>query len=399
MLVRWRRYLRRHPRAVDVAVAVGPVFFAFPGVNVSVNGAPVPETWPGYLLAGGACAALGWARRYPSSCLIAVVACTTAMAAIGFTMTPLLLAPAMVALFFTALLNEPATSAAWTAGTITVLVTAAVAASPPGVPLALETIDLGAWLILPLPLGIMARARLASIDAATRRAEHAEQTREDEARRRVAEERMRIARDLHDVVAHHLAVANAQAGTAAHLLHTNPDKTEELLAELTVTTSSALQELKSTVGLLRQDKDDDSPHQPAPGLALLPDLSASLRSAGLEVTVTFTGEIKALPAAIDLTAYRIIQEALTNAAKHAASNTAQVEVAFTATALRITVTNQAHHSPAVDTDAVGYGLIGMRERAQSVGGRLRAGQGPDGYFEVTAELPLPSRQTHAHTSQ
>src|SRR5258708_23820422 len=135
--------------------------------------------------------------------------------------------------------------------------------------------------MLPIPIGITARLRSAYLEAANARAEYAERTREEEARHRVAEERMRIARELHDVAAHHLALANAQAGTIAHLMGTDPRRAQEMAGDLSGTISSALRELKATVGVLRQAGDPDAPLEPTPGLAQLPDLAASFRSAGL----------------------------------------------------------------------------------------------------------------------
>ncbi len=156
----------------------------------------------------------------------------------------------------------------------------------------------------------------------------------------MAEERVRIARELHDVVAHHLALANAQAGTAAHLVRRNPAQAEQLITELAGTTSSALRELKATVGLLRSPDDPDSPLEPAPGLARLPELIATHEAAGLAVTVTTTGDAVPLAAGVDLTAYRIVQEALTNVTKHAATTAAQVTLAYAGNLLTITVSDE-----------------------------------------------------------
>ena len=239
-----------------------------------------------------------------------------------------------------------------------------------------------AWLLLPIPIGITARLRSAYLEAANARAEYAERTREEEARHRVAEERMRIARELHDVVAHHLALANAQAGTVAHLVRTGPGQAEKIAADLAGTISSALRELKGTVGLLRQPDDPAAPLEPAPGLAQLPVLGENFRSAGLTVTITTDGEPRPLCPAVDLTAFRIIQEALTNVAKHAGAREAQVRLSYALDLLTITVSNDAGRGTTAGAAGPGYGLIGMRERAASVGGRLHAGHRLAGGFEV-----------------
>ena len=239
--------------------------------------------------------------------------------------------------------------------------------------MALRAIGPALWLLLPLAMGSRTRLRHAWLDAVQARAEHAERTREEEARLRVTEERMRIARDLHDVVAHHMAVANAQAGTAAHLLETDPELTKKILADLQATTSSVMLELRDTVGVLRQAGTDEETLEPAPGLSLAPGPARrSVGSAGLAVNLEIEGEPRDLPPGIDLTAYRIIQEALTNATKYSASAAASLRLRYTS--------SQAHHHGdqrhrhrhlTRGRTQHGYGIIGMRERAHAVGGDLR----------------------------
>jgi signal transduction histidine kinase len=268
---------------------------------------------------------------------------------------------------------------------------------PPGEPLVLKAVGPVAWLLLPTALGSVTRLRRAYLEAVRARAEHAERTREEEARHRVAEERMRIARDLHDVVAHHLALANAQAGTAAHLMRTHPEQATKIVAEIAGTTSSALRELKATVGLLRHTDEDEPSLQPATDLDQIPDLASSFASAGLTVTVTTQGRPRRPSPGVALTAYRIVQEALTNVAKHAATQRAEVQITYSHDRLAITITDAGHGpspSPSPPPPGSGYGLIGMRERALSVGGRLRTGPHPAGGFEVVTELPL-----HPHLPQ
>jgi signal transduction histidine kinase len=234
-------------------------------------------------------------------------------------------------------------------------------------------------------MGSRTRLRHAWLEAVQARAEHAERTREEEARLRVTEERMRIARDLHDVVAHHMAVANAQAGTAAHLLRSSPELTKKILTDLQATTSTAMLELRDTVGVLRQSGADAQTLEPAPGLAQLPALLEVCRSAGLAVTLETEGEPRELSPGVDLTAYRIIQEALTNATKYSASATAALRLRYTSTRLTITVTNDRRSD---DRPRGGYGIIGMRERAQAVGGDLRVRDDSAAAFELVTALPL-----------
>ncbi|MFI6374377.1 sensor histidine kinase [Streptomyces sp. NPDC050546] len=231
---------------------------------------------------------------------------------------------------------------------------------------------------------------MAYVEAVRARAEHAERTREEEARRRVTEERMRIARDLHDVVAHHLVLANLQARTVTRLVRTRPDEADRIANDLSETTALALGELKSTVGLLRSAGDTESAADPAPGLARLPELVDSFKSAGLTVTVITEGEPRPVGAATDVTAYRILQEALTNVTKHAGTDSAEVRIAYTGDRLRVRVSNGGA-AASREPGSGGFGLLGMRERAASVGGPLRAGSLPEGGFEVVTDLPLRPR--------
>ena len=394
MVSRWQRYLRARPWVVDVSIALVSVFISFPGITVAVDGAPLPAPrWPGFLITGIACAALAWARSRPCGTAAVTIACAIALAGLGYTLSPLLLAPVMVALFFTALRTSPKTAYTYTVTAITILVCTAVIASPDREPLAMEIIGTAAWLLLPVPLGITGRLRTAYTEAAHARAEYAERTREEEARHRVAAERMRIARELHDVIAHHLALANAQTGTMIYLMDTEPGSARKMAGDLNGTIVAALDELKSTVGLLRQADDPESPLEPAPGMAQLPGLADSFGSAGLTVTITTDGEPQTLPPGTDLTAYRIIQEALTNVTKHAVTSHAHVRLAYVDDRLGITVTNDSSAPPpATAASGPGYGLIGMRERVLSVGGRLRAGHRLGGGFEVSTELPLRPRR-------
>jgi signal transduction histidine kinase len=402
MLSRWQRYLRAHPRAGDLALALVPVFIAFPGVTVTVDSAPAPSPrWPGYLITGIACAALFWVRRFPRTTAVLTITCAIALAAHGYTLSPLLLTPAMVALAFVALRSAQKVAYAYTAAAIVVLLATTLSASGPESPLAMELIGTVAWLLLAAALGRAGRLRSAYIEAANARAESAERTREEEAMRRVVGERMRIARELHDIIAHHLALANAQAGTVAYLMDTDPAKARAMAGDLNTTIAAALEDLGTTVGLLRQSDDSDSPLEPAPGLGQLPDLTASFGTAGLEVEVTTDGEPRPLPPGTDLTAYRIIQEALTNITKHSAATHARVHIAHAPRQLSITIINERGGPtfPVAAKPAVGsgYGLIGMRERAHSIGGQLHAAPSADGGFQVSAELPLhPNHPDQGH---
>lgn len=397
---RLEQFTDRHPLAVDVVVVLALMGCASLGSHLTLPGADPPDQdKAATLLMGVSCLALLKHRSHPRTSVAVTAVCTVVAVTLGYLLTPLLLAPIMAALYWLATQTDRRTTRVYGVTTMAALVVAAVFSDSMGhVSLLLRTIGPFFWLLLPLAAGNMTRLRRAYLQAVQARAEHAERTREEEARLRVTEERMRIARELHDVVAHHLALANAQAGTAAHLALASPEQTKKILTDLTGTTSSALRELKATLGLLRQNDDPDSATlEPSPGLARLPELVAACASAGLTVTVGTEGEPRGLSPGVDLTAFRIVQEALTNVTKHAAAETAQVRLVYSGSRLLITVSNDGP-AAAVPEGALsrGFGVMGMRERAHSVGGELCAGPRPEGGFEVTTALPLqPSSTTTA----
>ncbi|MEV6378426.1 histidine kinase [Streptomyces sp. NPDC051773] len=397
-------------RAVDAALA--PTLFVcfLSGSLITLPGQGLEAPWwPGVLLAGASCLAVLGRRTRPRTTVVATLVCAVAACALGYLPTVLLLAPSMVALYALAVRSSRRTANSFTLTGVAALVLTGLIAGPDGEPLVLKLLGPAAWLLLSTSLGTATRLRRAYLEAVRARAEHAERTRDEEARRRVAEERMRIARDLHDVVAHHLVLANLQATAVGRLVRTRPEEAERLVSELSGTTTSALRELKSTVGLLRAEGEEDKDPDTTPGLTRLPELAASFAHAGLAVNVTGEGEPRPLSAGADLTAYRIVQEALTNVTKHASTRTADVHLAYTSTHLHLTVSNDgdgdgdsgasgasdsgprtaAPHPASPGPGPGGYGLLGMRERAHSAGGQLRVGPRPGGGFEVVAVLPLP----------
>jgi signal transduction histidine kinase len=390
----------RHPFLVDLALVLALMGSATLGASLTLPGAAPPDDDRlAVVLMGVSCLALLKHRTHPRATVVVNAVCATVVIAEGYLLTPLLLGPVMASLYWLATLAERSTIRVYGLTTMGVLtVAAAISDSMDHVSLILRTIGPVFWLLLPLAAGTMTRLRRAYLEATRARAEHAERTREEEARLRVTEERMRIARELHDVVAHHLALANAQAGTAEHLALTNPPQTKQILHDLTGTTSSALRELKATLGLLRQTDDDGTvPPEPAPGLARLPELVSSCASAGITVTVTTEGEPQPLSPGVDLTAFRIVQEALTNVTKHAATHSAHVRFAYAGGRLLITITDEGRPTAPAPEPWKCFGLMGMRERAESIGGELRAGPRPEGGFEVSTALPLQPSATGEET--
>jgi signal transduction histidine kinase len=265
----------------------------------------------------------------------------------------------------------------------------------PGMAMLGENLGFIAWVGLAVAVGDAARSRRELIDSAIERAENAERTKEEEALRRVTEERMRIARELHDVVAHHITLVNAQAGVAHHLMKTDPSHAYEALERIRDTSRSALDELRATVGLLRGSDETAAPREPAPGLGDLEALVESFHHAGLNVVMAGPGADadRPMPALTGLTAYRIVQEALTNTHKHAGrSARVRVRVEVAADAVRIRVDDDGGRGPAGSGMGTGHGMIGMQERVKAVGGTFAAGPQDGGGFRVEAELPLGIRK-------
>jgi signal transduction histidine kinase len=333
-----------------------------------------------------ACLVLTWRRRWPAAVLVVSVAAATVYTLLGYVNGAVLVAP-MIAVYTVASLTDVRRAVAYGAGTLAVLGPASIAVNPLG-PFS------GGVTILPF---MTAAVVVAGIAVANRRAYVAsiQDRAEQDARRRVDEERLRIARELHDVVAHTMATINVQAGVAAHVLSTRPETAAESLQAIKAASKEGLRELRAILNVLRQ-ADDVDPTEPAPGLAQLEALVTGARRAGLETAVTVTGDPVPLPAAADLAAYRIVQESLTNAIRHAGPATATVCLSYGADELRIEVTDTGQGPPA-DATSAGLGLAGMRERAAAVGGTVQSGSVQSGPvqsgpvqsgYRVVARLPL-----------
>ena len=228
------------------------------------------------------------------------------------------------------------------------------------------------------------RARWAELAA---RAERLEREREEEARRAVAEERLRIARELHDVIAHSMSVIAVQSAVGNHVIDTQPTEARQALAAIEATSRSALTEMRRLLGVLRQEGEPRGSLTPAPGLADLASLVGQVQDAGLRVWINVDGQRGPIPPGIDLSAYRIIQEALTNVIKHAAASSANVTISYRPDSVTVEITDQGSSGPPGRTDS-GHGIIGMRERVAVFGGEFAAGPGPDGGFRVRACFPI-----------
>ena len=335
-----------------------------------------------------ACGALAARRRFP----VAVLAVST-VAAEAFLVhqrgnhgTTVLAAP-LIALYTVAEMSSRRRGV--TIGVLAVLVFGGLhMLGKPTSWIGAENVALAALGGLAVAAGYASRSRRDLLAEVEGRARHAEADRDAEAARRVTEERLRIARDLHDAVGHQLALIHVQAGVAEHLLTDPPPSAVAALQHIRTASRTALGELSDTVGLLRQPGDPGAPVEPVAGLDGLQALLDTFRRSGLVVTGRVDGVARPVGAAADVTAYRVVQEALTNVCKHAGPTIVDVRVAYTDNALVLRIDNAApaHEPPVASGD--GHGLVGMGERVSALGGTLHAGPRRTGGFRVTATIPV-----------
>ncbi|GAA2573214.1 sensor histidine kinase [Actinomadura fulvescens] len=239
---------------------------------------------------------------------------------------------------------------------------------------------LAGWFVAVIAVGAVVHNRQAYLREAELRAVEAERGREEEALRRATEERLRIARELHDVLGHNISLINVQAGAALHTK--DPARSGEALAAIKETSKETLRELRATLGVLRQ-VDEAAPVVPPPGLDRLKELTS--RALGPDIRTETEGDPRPLPPEADLAAFRIVQEALTNITKHSDATAVTVRIRYTPTAVRLQIDDDGHPEPAA---APGNGIRGMTERAEALGGTLTAGPRPGGGFRVEASIPL-----------
>jgi signal transduction histidine kinase len=339
----------------------------------------------GYVAFSAAGASLVFRRRYPDAVLAAALIATFLVRATSHAGAVWLI---LVVAFFNAVLyrRRLAAIASLVIGYLVALWPPWLIGSPGGTSVAAAA-WLAAWLLVLLSVAELIRMRRQRAAAVAR-------GREEEMRRLASEERMRMARDLHDVVAHNISVINVQANTALHLMDRQPERAWAALSTINDVSKRALVELRSVLGVLRQ-VDEGEPRSPAPGLARLDDLVERADAAGLKVRVELAGERTALPANVDLAAYRIIQEALTNCARHAPGSQVVVRITWQDSDVEVQVDDEggagAGQPAPVRPARVpgGNGLAGMRERANAIHGTLAAGPRPEGGFRVRARLPFP----------
>lgn len=326
-----------------------------------------------------------WRRRHPLLVLAAVVALVAPYHALDNNHGAPVPATC-VALYTVAVTGRPLRTVLTAVAVLGVTVTVMFAVDYHQ---ALELLRVSGWVIATLFCGVDVRYYRQYVAAIVERAERAERTREEEARRRVAEERLRIARDLHDLLAHTITLVGVQTSVAAHVLAADPERLDretmaKALDDIAETCRTARGEVRTTLEVLRENDSADG-RGPLPGLDGLPDLVETARLAGARVEQTV--RVRQAPPAVGAAAYRIVQEALTNAVRHAGPEPAvRVDLYDDEGALHLSVTDDG--TGPVPGGTPGFGLIGMRERARSVGGTLDAGPRTAGGFEVTAVLPL-----------
>jgi signal transduction histidine kinase len=370
--------------AVTIVLLVASYAEAHPSPGYFTGGERVPHTPDAaFLLIAVAGLALAWRYLYPRTVLCVATAGVAAYSLLGYVNGAALLIPA-VATWALATSAPIRRSITWAVAVTAALMGATAANNPFGA-------TGGGFFLVPADIAV---AMFGGMAMGNRRAYVASQREfaEREARRLVDEERLRIARELHDVVAHTMATINVQASAAATLLPQRPEQAAESLDAIRTASKDGLRELRAILNVLRHADEPADPTTPAPGLARLDALAEGARQAGLPVTVTVTGRAGPLPAVTDLAALRITQEALTNSIRHAGPATATVTVHYGDDLLiEIQDTGRGATLRSEHTEfpnGSGHGLQGMRERAAAAGGTIEIGPRPAGGFRVAARLPL-----------
>lgn len=377
----------------DLALVLVFGIFAWFGTVASVQegtgNARRSLDWLAWVLLAAAAGSLAARRRWPAAVLLVTCAAIAVSVALGYPTGPIWATP-LIALY----------SAAATGRRRLALLAATALASVPVVWALLDAGtpgEVGASVLLvalALAMGEVTRSRRDYLAEAERRAAEAERAREETARRHAGEERLRLARDLHDVTAHTIAVIAIQASVANEALdrfEADPEAARQAVRAIRAASREAMAELKTTVAMLREGA---APRGPLPGLDQLDELVGMATNAGVQVALEVAGTARPLPPAVDLTAYRIVQESLTNVLRHARAASATVRVRYQPDAVEVQVDDdgrgngQPASTSASGTSSPGHGLAVMTERAAAVGGRLEAGPGPTRGYRVHARLPL-----------
>ncbi|MGC5017892.1 sensor histidine kinase [Micromonospora sp. DT47] len=368
---------RRQEAAADLALALVLLLLGLlatgPAGRNQAAATPV-DAWC-LTLVGIATLALTGRRIAPRATLAVVSVVVSAYLVLGYPYGPVLLS--FLIAVYTVAVRLPIRSAAVAATAALAVILVHVFWSRSASPGLAGVLPGSAWVVVPFALAVAVRTNRESVARA-----HAEQ-----ARQLADGERLRVAREVHDVVGHGLAAIHMQAEIALHLLAKRPGQAETALRAISRTSKEALDELRVTLTVVRRDE-ADAQRAPAPGLDQVPQLRDRLAGAGVPVTVTVDGEPRTLPVAVDLAAYRVVQESLTNVLRHAGQATAAVRLRYAPADIAVEVTDTGRGAPTGPGPGGGYGLAGMRERVTALGGSFSAGPDPGGGFRVSATLPV-----------
>jgi signal transduction histidine kinase len=325
--------------------------------------------------------ALVWRRRFPVAVLGIAFAATLAYWVIGYGRGPIFLA--LIVAFVNAV-HEGRRGYAWASLAVgyVAFLWLPVVAGTDGAPGWAAALGLAAWLLVLATVTEIVRVGRERASATAR-------SREEEALRRASEERLQIARELHDVVAHNISLINVQASVGLHLMHEDPEQAEVALAAIKAASKNALDEFRSVLEILRGD--DRAPLVPTATLDDIDELVQRAVTAGLDVHVDVQGRRRPLPPQVEVAAYRLVQEALTNVVRHSGATTALVRLSYNPDALVVQVDDNGLGAlEKTGTSGAGQGLTGMRERVVALGGRLDAAPKPAGGFRVRAWIPIGS---------
>jgi signal transduction histidine kinase len=387
-----RRLRRIDPRVFDWALAIG--FATWAAASTYAVDVVVGPEWLTALIAGGSSGFAAYIRR--TRPVLALLTWSAAVLVLAAWLTP----PEQLGGLFLGLLLFPYMVGANTAGRRALVAPPVVLVTVLAV--ALSSVDGYVFgdIVFPTIFGVLmwlagrvVRSRAELTAELHEAAQVAHEQREADAARAVAEERRRIAREMHDVVAHSVSTMVIQAGGARRILARDPQRAIEAAALIERTGREALSEMRHLLGVLHAG-DEAAALAPQPTLHELGALIERSRAAGLPVELHVSGEAGELPAGVDLAAYRVVQEALTNALKHGGGH-AEVRVHHAGDELLVTVSDHGDGSPRPRAESGGHGLVGMRERVRVIGGDLRAGPRPGGGFEVEARLPLQGEEEAA----
>jgi signal transduction histidine kinase len=355
-----------------------------------------------YLLLVTSALVLAARRRAPAVVLVVVTACVFAYQVRGYPHEEVAALPVLIAVYTGVRAGHRWLTLAVTGSA---LVVGALVSSPVGDETSRDFLErrflIIGWVVAAGVLAEVSRQREAYVREVEERAAEAERTREETARRRAGEERLRIARELHDSLTHSISVIKVQAGVAIHLARKRGEEVPEALLAIQEASRDATRELRATLQVLRTDPMDSTEsggdEASASGLDRLDDLVERARTAGVPASVTIEGDERPLPPAVDRAAYRIIQEALTNVGRHAGPATADVRLDYGPGLVTVQIDDDGRATP--DAPPVpGTGLIGMRERVTALGGRLRAEPRPGGGFTVRAELPAAGNSSNNNSN-